>query len=419
MREPWARWPAWTQTIRFRLTLTYSLVLFGLAALVVAGIYMGVSSQINNQLVTERARISGTVQIGNEVRPVSNLPVRITDLETFENAVNAQAQRALKRYSLLALSGLFVLSLGVGWWLSGRALRPVRRITATAQEITASDLSRRIHATGPDDELRQLADTVDAMLNRLDDAFGAQRQLVDDASHELRNPLAIIQTNVEAVLSRADVTPEERAQAAQVVARATTRMSRLVEDLLASSRRAAPAFTERDLELAAVADEAADELALLAEQSGVSLRRDTANGGSVIGDRDALRRAVANLISNAVRFSPEGGDVLLATGRRGDWGYVAVRDHGVGIPAADQRRVFDRFYRGNGHTSHDGHAGLGLAIVRQIVESHGGHASLFSAPGAGSTFILWLPLTPGHSDERREITAAPTAFNPIAAEAHR
>jgi signal transduction histidine kinase len=400
------------QTIRFRLTLTYSLVLFGLAALVVAGIYMGVSSQINDQPVTRQAKISGTVQIGNEVVPVRNLPVRIADLESFENAVNTQAQKALKRYSLLALGGLFVLSLGVGWWLSGRALRPVRRITMTAQEISGSDLSRRIHATGPDDELRQLADTIDAMLNRLDDAFDAQRQLVDDASHELRNPLAIIQTNVEAVLSRDDVTPGERAQATQVVARATTRMSRLVEDLLASSRRAAPAFTESDVDLAAVAEEAADELALLAEQSGVALRRDIACGVSIIGDRDALRRAVANLLSNAIRFSPEGGDVLVTTGRRGDWGYVAVRDHGVGIPRGDQSRVFDRFYRGDGHTSHDGHAGLGLAIVRQIVESHGGHASLFSAEGAGSTFVLWLPLTPDSPDGHREITAAPLKLNP-------
>jgi len=413
MSERWARWPAWMQTIRFRLTLTYSLVLFGLAALVVAGIYMGVSSQINDQPVTKRARITGVLESGNEVRSVHDLPVKIATLESFENAVNAQAQKALKRYSLLALGGLFVLSLGVGWWLSGRALRPVRRITATAKEISGSDLSRRIHATGPDDELRQLADTVDAMLSRLDDAFDAQRRLVDDASHELRNPLAIIQTNVEAVLSREDVTPAERAQASQVIARATTRMTRLVEDLLASSRRAAPAFTESDVDLASVAREAADELALLAEQSGVTLRRDTAAGGSIIGDRDALRRAMANLISNAVRFSPEGGDVLLTTGRRGDWGYVAVRDHGVGIAAQDQRRVFDRFYRGDGHTSHDGHAGLGLAIVRQIVESHGGHASLFSALGAGSTFVLWLPLAPERPDSVRETTAAPTDFNPL------
>jgi signal transduction histidine kinase len=413
MRELWARRPAWMQTIRFRLTLTYSVVLFGLAALVVAGIYAGVSSQINDQPVTKRARITGVLEIGEAEVPVRNLPVKIADFADFENIVNAQTLWALKRYSMLALGGLFVLSLGVGWWLSGRALRPVRQITATAQEISGTDLSRRIHARGPDDELRQLADTVDAMLNRLDDAFGAQRQLVDDASHELRNPLAIIQTNVEAVLSRDDVTIEERVQATQVVARATARMSRLVEDLLASSRRAAPAFTESDVDLASVADEAADELALLAEQSGVTLRRDTMSGVPVIGDRDALRRAVANLLSNAVRFSPEGGDVLVTAGRRGDWGYVAVRDHGVGIGAADQGRVFDRFYRGGGHTAHDGHSGLGLAIVRQIVESHGGHATLFSAVGAGSTFVLWLPLTPDRPDAPGEVTAAPTGLNPV------
>ena len=159
------------------------------------------------------------------------------------------------------MGALFLVSLGTGWWLSGRALRPVRRITATAQEISATDLSRRIALDGPQDELRNLADTVDDMLGRLESAFVSQRQLVDDASHELRNPLAVIQANVDAVLAHDDTTPDDRAQATAIVSRAIQRMTRLVEDLLASARRSSPAFVDADVDLAAIAGEAAEEYA--------------------------------------------------------------------------------------------------------------------------------------------------------------
>src|SRR5262245_8336102 len=144
----------------------------------------------------------------------------------------------LRNYSFGLLGGLFVVSLGIGWMLSGRALRPVRAIARTAAEIQATDLSRRIRLRGPKDELRYLGDTVDSMLGRLDEAFRAQRQLIDDASHELRTPLTVIRTNLDAVLIAADSTDEERRRAAGVIDRATNRMIRLVDDLLASARRA-------------------------------------------------------------------------------------------------------------------------------------------------------------------------------------
>jgi signal transduction histidine kinase len=188
-------------------------------------------------------------------------------------AVNFRVLQILRQASFVVLPVLLVLSLVIGWWLAGRVLRPVRRVTTTAREIGATDLSRRIALDGPRDEIRSLADPLDDMLGRLDGAFTAQRRLIDDASHELRHPLAVIRTTLDAVLSRDDAGHEERRHATAVTARATDRMTGLVEDLLAAARRAAPAFVETDVDLAAVVRDAADEHDLLAAGSGVRIER--------------------------------------------------------------------------------------------------------------------------------------------------
>jgi len=410
------RWrPLWSQTIRFRLTVAYSSLLFGLAALLVAGIYLGVSN-------TVEAKPLRVIEVQEGYRLSSGKVItrgdgfEAAELSTVQEAVNLETLNTLRTYSFYALGGLFLASLAIGWWLSGRVLRPVRRITATARDITATDLSRRIDLEGPRDELRELADTVDDMLGRLDWEFTAQRQLVDDASHELRNPLAIIQANLDAVLTQDDVDAEQRRHACDVVGRATSRMTRLVEDLLATARRDSSAFAEADVDLARVAGEATDEYLLLAEERGIRLERRLAAGPMVIGDAEALRRAVDNLLSNAVRLAPAGSGIVVAVGSREGWSWLAVRDEGPGIAPADQPRVFDRFYRGagTGASRVNGGPGLGLAIVRQVVESHGGTVALHSVPGRGSTFVLWLPdhAALGDHDNRRR--SRPPEFDPLA-----
>jgi signal transduction histidine kinase len=403
--------PVWTQTIRFRLAATYSLVLFALAALVLVAVYTVVKESVDaaplNPITVQKVK-----EVGGELVLRDGEQFQAADLASVQQAVNHKALELLRDVSVVALGGLLVVSFGVGWWLAGRVLRPVQRVTATAREIGATDLSRRIALDGPHDELRDLADTVDDMLARLDGAFAAQRQMIDDASHELRNPLAIIQINLDAVLARDDVDAEERRRAATVTARATERMGSLIEDLLAAARRAAPAFTDADVDIAHVADEAADAFALLADSDGLRVERRLTPGLEVIGDAEALRRAVDNLLSNAVRVSPPGEGIVLAGGRLGGWAWLAVRDRGPGIAPEHQERVFDRFWRGPDATrGRDRGTGLGLAIVRQVVESHGGTVAIHSAPGAGATFVLWLPLRDG-TPER---TPRPPALNPLAA----
>jgi signal transduction histidine kinase len=316
--------PELFRSIRFRLTVIYSTLLFALAGAALAITYFAVA------YTTDAAPLTTTQAKLFEDR-VYQGQVPYADISQIEAAINYDTLRYLRNYSLIALAALFVAGLGIGWVLSGRVLRPVGAIARTAREIQATDLSRRIELGGPRDELRDLADTIDSMLDRLDDAFQSQRQLIDDASHELRSPLAIIRTNLDASLTPAEASPEERERAVAVVDRATTRMSRLVEDLL----------------------------------------------------------------SNAVRLAPGSSTVTVATGRTASWLWLAVADEGPGIAPEDLPRVFDRFWRGKPESgperSRQRRTGLGLAIVRQIVESHGGQVAAFSELGKGSTFVLWLP----------------------------
>ena len=393
--------PELFRSIRFRLTVIYSALLFGLAGTALAITYFAVAATTDPRPITEQTAIR------KEGRVIVDR-VTVAEVSEIESAINYRTLQKLRTYSLIALGGLFVSSLGIGWVLSGRVLRPVGAIARTAREIQATDLSRRIQLSGPRDELRDLADTIDSMLDRLDEAFQAQRQLIDDASHELRSPLAIIRTTLDASLTPVEATPEERERAVAVVDRATARMSRLVEDLLATARRDAHGLSDADVELTALAREAGEESFIT--DRGLKLRYDLPTEQHLIGDADGLRRAVGNLLSNAVRLAPGSSTVTVATGRQGSWLWLAVADQGPGIAPADLPRVFDRFWRGaqsNGPArSRQRRTGLGLAIVRQIVESHGGQVAAFSKLGEGSTFVLWLPAA-DRTDESPPPAASP------------
>jgi len=378
------RLPEWARSIRFRYTLLYSAVLFGLAAVVVAAIYLVLLMALRNQPVSAGRGL--WCRYGECIRFVS--------LSEFERLVNSQILTKLRNYSFGALGVLFVASLGVGWVVAGRVLRPIGRITSVARDIQATDLSRRIELPGPEDELKQLADTFDAMLARLGAAFAAQRQFTADASHELRNPLAIIRTNVDVALADPHADPDDLRHTMIVVKRASDRMARLVDDLLALARRQEPTLEYEPVDLGVAVTEASDDFVVPAAARQIVLDRAIAPGVVVMGDRDALKRAVANLLDNAVRLAPAGSRIRLATGSEGDRAWIAVADEGPGISPEDQPHVFDRFWRADKARSRaDGGSGLGLAIVRQIIESHGGEVRLQSKVGVGSSFVLWLPVT--------------------------
>ena len=383
------RMPAWTGSIRFRLTAIYSLWLFGLAALVVGGIYLGISRRLAHDSVSPD-QVSVLIERGNGQLD----PGIAASAHDIQHLANEHTLDTLRMTSLTALSLLFLSSLVVGWVVAGRVLAPIGRITAVAREIQATDLSRRIALSGPADELRELADTFDSMLARLDEAFEGQRRFIHEASHELRNPLAVIHTNLDVTLADPDASADDLRAAADVVRRSTERISRLVDDLLVYADRGSPVREHVPVDVATVVDATVAEFFVPAATNGLALTSASDRELWVLGDRDALRRVVANLLANAVRLAPRGSEVRVAAGRADDWVWVAVDDAGPGIPADERESVFQRFWRGDAAKARaEGRSGLGLTIVRQIAEAHRGVVRLWPSERGGSTFVVWLPAT--------------------------
>ena len=375
------RLPSWMGSIRFRLTAVWSTLVFGIAAVTVLGIYFALKNYLENQRISATAyNFAGTIIVQPD------------QAQLVQRAVNERALDTLRVYSFWALLALFLTSLIIGWFVSGRMLRPIGQITDTVRRIQATDLTRRIDLGGPDDELRRLADTFDDMLSRLDEAFEGQRQFIHEASHELRNPLAVIRTNLDVTLSDPEASAEDLRHTAEVVQRSTERMARLVDDLLVYARKGTLSLERDPVDMGLLVDDAVEEFLVTAESNGITLTGSAPDDLWVEGDRLALRQAIGNLLANALRMSPAGSAVRVRAGIDGPWAWLAVEDQGPGIDPADQDRVFQRFWRGDPSEGRaQGRSGLGLTIVRQIAEAHGGEVKVASALGQGAAFAIWLP----------------------------
>ena len=307
-----------------------------------------------------------------------------------EQAVREQTLQLVRNLSLAALLVLVPVGLAIGWAVAGRVVRPVGAIADVARDIEATDLSRRIHLGGPPDEMRDLADTFDAMLDRLDQGVKTQRRFVEDASHELRNPLAVIRTTLDVALSEPE-DAEGLRRAAEVARRTADRMSITVDELMALARTSVQPERRTSVDLAEVVAEVAQEYDAEASTRGVRLSQLAQSGLLVDADRSALKRAQANLVSNALRVAPAGSVVHCRAGRAAGWLWFGVRDVGRGIAPDDQALVFRRAWRDGAPTAEGAAEGLGLALVRQIAEAHGGTVSVASIPDHGASFVVWLP----------------------------
>ncbi len=375
-------------SIRVRLALLYSTILVGLAVVLLSVIYIGLAHSLSEQPVSRRVQQQLQFPSGQTVIVEGE---QVDPYLWVEKAANQRALDTLRELALGSLLMLFVASIGVGWSVSGRVLRPIGRITDVARDIQATDLSRRINLKGPDDELKQLADTFDGMLGRIDDAFESQREFIHEASHELRNPLAVIRTNIDVTLADPEATPDDLRHTAEVVQKSTERMSRLVDDLLVYARKGSLSLERERVDAADVVAEAADEFTATAEAQHIRIECETEPGLWLDADRLALRQALANLLANALRVSPPDTTVRVSAGRKPGWIWLGVEDQGPGIATADQDRVFQRFYRGDAANGEARRSGLGLTIVRQIAEAHSGEVRLVSEPGEGAAFAIWLP----------------------------
>lgn len=289
--------------------------------------------------------------------------------------------------------GVWFFGLLGGWWLSGRAIRPIRTISQTAARIAEGNLEERIEIREMDTELGELSQVLNQTFERLHAAFERQRQFTADASHELRTPITILLSETHRLLKR-ERTPEEYREALETCAATAQRMRRLVESLLLLARQENPPATATQhslCDLSSVLKETANQLAPLARERSFRIHT-SLMPTPCRADAETLFLLATNLIANALQH---GGNVKLTCAPQGQQAVFSVEDDGPGIAEADQPHVFERFYRADqARTGSSDHSGLGLAIAKAIVVSHGGTLTLRSSPGKGACFEIRLPSGP-------------------------
>lgn len=286
----------------------------------------------------------------------------------------------------LVLAGIF------GYLLAKRYLRPIQVMASTVREIEEHNLDKRLEVHSSD-ELGYLASTFNRMLKRLEDAFHREKQFTADASHELRTPLSVIQGEATLALSK-DRSVDEYRKSIEDIYQETERMSSILKRLLFLARHEGSKKPEFEtINLTELLDELISDMEILCEDKSISCQLHATDDVLVKGDRVILRELFYNLIENAIRYTPKGGEISINLSTRDGEACVAVIDNGIGIPEEHFEHIFKRFYRVDKSRSRsEGGAGLGLSICQRIVEIHGGAIEVESKVGKGSTFIVLLPL---------------------------
>ena len=401
-RRPQTPFPWLRPTIRIRLTLLYGGMFLIAGILLLSIIYLLAAQAISTgnqppfKIVT--MGVSDEIKVASADCPaVKNATgLTLTQFNTaISDCIDHQRQVALDDLlsrSLLALLGLAVIAFAFGYAMAGRVLSPLGRITRTARAVAGSDLSRRIELDGPDDELKELADTFDDMLERLQRAFTAQQRFVGNASHELRTPLAINRTLLEVHLSDPNA-PVELQQLGKTLLATNERSEQLVEGLLLLARSDNQIVERKPVDLAEVAEQAIDQVHAEAEAKGVVIRGEQ-KPAVVQGNGVLLERIALNLVQNAVRYNvPEDGWVEVTTDVRHGQAVLVVSNTGPVVPAYEIDNLFEPFRRlRTERTGSDKGVGLGLSIVRSVARAHGGHITAQPREGGGLVMRVTLPV---------------------------
>ena len=299
---------------------------------------------------------------------------------------------ALPRVFPVVAVPLVLLALLGGWFMANRALRPVRRLVGALEAMTATgDVRQRVTSPEAEGELADLFALFNQTLGRVEALVVQLGSTLDDVAHDLRTPLTAVRGTAEVALSREREPEAYRAALARVIA--ATEAAEGTLDTVMEAAEAEAGTLALDLapvSLDALARGVADLYETAASEKGVGLTVETGGGGTVSGDERRLRRALANLVDNAIKYTPPGGRVTLTTGHDASAVWVAVADTGMGIDSSELPRVFDRLYRSE-RTRHERGLGLGLGLARAVAEAHGGSLTAESVPGQGSVFTLRLP----------------------------
>ncbi|MER5997467.1 HAMP domain-containing sensor histidine kinase [Nonomuraea angiospora] len=368
-------------SIRWRLTLTYGALVFVAAAVLLGSVYMIVGSAITWAWPTIDLGLppSADEQLQNAWHNMQALAIQ-------------RARDALFGNSLLALMGVGILALIIGYFVADRALRPVAQMTATARKLSESTLAhQRIDLQGPNDELKELADTFDAMLTRLNVAFDTQRRFVANASHELRTPLTINRTVLEIALSDPEASEDLKALG-RTLLEVNARNEKLIEGLLLLARSERELAVRKPVDVREVAQTAVEQVTAFAEEHGVTVAAELVSAPT-IGDPVLLERSVSNLLENAVKYNiPENGKVWIRTGMADGALVVQVANTGQHVPAYEVNSLFEPFRRLHADRVDSAKgSGLGLSIVRAVVQAHGGNVAAVPRDGGGLVVTIRLP----------------------------
>ena len=349
-----------------------------------------------SEIVSREFTFEDVILAGNRYRALW-APVEAADQDRFSVHIAAsldEVEASLALLRLLMLMGVpvaLLISAFAVFAIATTAMRPLSRMVRTAEKITESNLGERIPESRNRDEVFALAATLNTMMDRIEQAFTSQKQFVADASHEIRTPLAIIRSELEYAQKQPEKsgTMESLATALDEV----ERLKKLSDDLLLLARLDSASLTMKTqaFRLDELLADCVRKMKTIADARKISLSLTIHDVVELTGDEDKIGRAILNLLDNAIKYSAEGGTVEISTRGSNESVEVEVRDHGVGLNSDDMKSIFERFHRSNSSRSqHDGN-GLGLAIVRKILEVHGGNVSVWNTPGNGCTFTFVLP----------------------------
>jgi signal transduction histidine kinase len=392
----------WRSTIRVRLTLLYAGAFFLAGAALVAFMYLILGEALDRQLT---ARVGITEHLPEWTATEPGSPQRAHELQEELRAQFKQDRDdtlgTMLIASVVALGVVGVIAGGFGWLLAGRALHPLQQITATARRVADRSLHERIALDGPHDEIKDLADTFDAMLERLDRAFDSQRRFVANASHELRTPLTINRTVIEVALDNPQASESLRQLGTTLLA-VNQRHERLIDGLLTLASSEERLSAHSPVDLADVVRHVAFESQAAAQKAGVEIRTALASA-PVAGDPVLLERLVQNLIDNAIRYNlPEHGEITVTTDTVDDNVHLTVDSTGPPVPPYEVPSLFEPFRRlptterlaDSTTTSTSRGAGLGLSIVRSVAHAHGGDVHAFPGEVGGLTVQVRIPAAP-------------------------
>ncbi len=412
------------RTIRLRLTALYGLLftISGAALLVITNVLVRSATSAGSCHTGPKGSVSCTIP-GHDGKGSGFLTIsgfsaaprrkaaasgQVHRLSMLANSQNATDLHNLLVYSWLALAIMAVLSVALGWLVAGRVLRPLRTITTTARSISATNLHERLALSGPDDELKELGNTFDALLARLEQFIGSQRQFVANASHELRTPLAIQRTLIQLALTDPDATMESLRAAHERVLASGAQQERLIEALLTLTRGQAGLTKCDPFDLGILAGQVLLSRESQARGRSIDLRSVLAPA-PMTGDPRLVERLIANLVDNALAYNSNPGRIEVTTERRGDVALLSVTNTGPIVDAGAVGRLTQPFERlAPERMGHGERSGLGLSIVQAIVSAHEGSLTIRTRPQGGLTVEVTFA-TPDAPDHEGQRPAQPSA----------